>query len=87
MLTPREKSPLPEKFSPEEDGTHDAASSRTAVPAHYRRAIPALACFVQLAILHGRTDSAPNLFTVFRKKIDHQMFLSGFYECMHIVNV
>ena len=35
MLTPRDKSSLPEKFSPEEDGTHDAASSRTASPAHY----------------------------------------------------
>ena len=35
MLTPREKSPLPDKFSPEEDRTHDAASSRTASPTHY----------------------------------------------------
>ena len=41
MLTPREKSPLPENFSPEEDQTHDAASSRTASPTHYQRAIPA----------------------------------------------
>ena len=32
MSTPREKSPLQEKFSSEEDGTHDAASSRTASP-------------------------------------------------------
>ena len=31
-LTPREKSPLLEKFSSEEDRTHDAASSRTASP-------------------------------------------------------
>ena len=29
------------KFSSEEDGTHDAASSRIASPAHYQRAIPA----------------------------------------------
>ena len=29
------------KLSPEEDGTHDAASSRTASPTHYQRAIPA----------------------------------------------
>ena len=29
MLTPREKSPLPEKFSQEKCRTHDAASSRT----------------------------------------------------------
>ena len=28
MLTPREESPLPETFSPEEYRTHDAASSR-----------------------------------------------------------
>ena len=41
MLTPREKSPLPEKISLEEDRTHDAASSRTASPIHYGRAIPA----------------------------------------------
>ena len=30
-----------EQFSPEEDRTHDAASSRTASPTHYQRAIPA----------------------------------------------
>ena len=41
MLTPREKSSLPEKISPEEDGTHDAAPSRTASPTQYQRAIPA----------------------------------------------
>ena len=41
MLTLREKSPLLEKFSPEECRTHDAASNRTASPAHYLRAIPA----------------------------------------------
>ena len=41
MLTPRGKSPLQEKFSPEEDRTHDAASSRTVSPTHYQRAIPA----------------------------------------------
>ena len=43
MLTAREKSPLPEKkFPPEavEDGTHDAASSKTAIPTHYQWAIP-----------------------------------------------
>ena len=41
MLTPREEPPLPEKFSPKEDGTHAAASSRTASPTHYQPAIPA----------------------------------------------
>ena len=35
MLTPRGKSPLPEKFSSDEDRTHNAASSRTASP-HYQ---------------------------------------------------
>ena len=46
MLTPRGKCPQPEKFSPEEDRTLDAASSRTASPTHYQRAIPApLGCF------------------------------------------
>ena len=37
MLTPREKSPLPE-VSPEEDRTRDAVDSE---PKHYQRAIPA----------------------------------------------
>ena len=37
MLTPRGKSRLPEKFSREEDRTHDAASSRTL----YQQAVPA----------------------------------------------
>ena len=34
------KSPQPEKISAE-DGTHNAASSRTASPTHYQQAIPA----------------------------------------------
>ena len=38
----KRKFPLPEKkFSPEEDRTHDAATSRTASPTHDQRAIPA----------------------------------------------
>ena len=37
MLTPREKSPLPE-ISPEEDRTLNAVDSE---PKHYQRAIPA----------------------------------------------
>ena len=32
MLTSRENPSLPEKFSPEEDGTQDAASIRTVSP-------------------------------------------------------
>ena len=39
MLTPREKSNLPENFSSEEDQTHDTASSRTASPTHFQQAI------------------------------------------------
>ena len=39
MLTPRENPPLPEKFSSEEDQTHNAASSRTASPTLYQGAI------------------------------------------------
>ena len=35
------KSSLPEKFSSEEDQTHNAESSRTASPTHLQRAIPA----------------------------------------------
>ena len=41
MLTPGEKSPLPENFSSEDDQTSDAASRRTASPTYYQRAIPA----------------------------------------------
>ena len=41
MLTPREDPLYRKKFSLGEDGTHDAASSRTASPTHYQRAIPA----------------------------------------------
>ena len=41
MFTPREESPLPEKFSTEEDQTHDTASSRTVSPTHHKQAIPA----------------------------------------------
>ena len=40
MLTPREKSPLPKKFSPEEDRTQEATSGRTASPTHYQQAVP-----------------------------------------------
>ena len=36
MLTPREKSPLLEKFFSEEDRTHNTVSSRTVSPAHYQ---------------------------------------------------
>ena len=48
MFTPREKSPLLEKFSSEEDQTHNAASSRTVRPTHYQQAIPAPVKSVQL---------------------------------------
>ena len=41
MLTPRKKSPQPEKLSPEEGGTGNAALCRTGSPTHYQRTIPA----------------------------------------------
>ena len=41
MLTPRENPLYRKKFSPEEDRTHDSASSSTASPTHYQRVIPA----------------------------------------------
>ena len=41
ILTPREKSPLPENFSLEEDRTQNAASSGAVSPTHYQPAIPA----------------------------------------------
>ena len=40
MLTPREKSLIPEKFSVEEEQTNDDASSKTLSPTRYQRAIP-----------------------------------------------
>ena len=46
------KIPSSEKISSGEDGTHDAASSRTASPTHYQRAIAAPRCLKQ--------DSEPN---------------------------
>ena len=52
-LTPREKSHLQEKFSSEEEGTHDTASSRTASPTHYQQAIPAP---VMLILMMMRND-------------------------------
>ena len=48
MFTPKEKSPLPEKFSSEEDRTHDAAASGTASPTHYQLSYsgPRSGCFL-----------------------------------------
>ena len=43
MLTPR-KNPLYRKKFPSEDRTHDAASSWTASPTRYQRAIPTPCC-------------------------------------------
>ena len=51
MLTPREKSHLPEKFSPDEDRTRDVASSRTASSTHYQRAIPVPAKCIEMYTL------------------------------------
>ena len=46
ILTPREKNPLyRKKLSPEQDQTHDAASSRTASPIYYQQAILAPGLF------------------------------------------
>ena len=61
MLTPREISPLPEKVSSEEGPTHDAASSRTASPTHYPRAIlaPVPAVTLQLMGPARVTTTAP----------------------------
>ena len=39
ILTPREKSLPVEKFSSEEDWTHDSASCMTVSPTHYQQAI------------------------------------------------
>ena len=50
MLTSREKSPLPEKFSIEEGQTHDAASSRAVSPTHYQQAISTTADIFELQI-------------------------------------
>ena len=47
MLAPREKSLLPEKISPEEDQTHDAALSRTVSSTHYQQAFLAPVNFIK----------------------------------------
>ena len=49
----RGKSPLLEKFSPEEDRTHGTATSRTANPTHYQRAIQTLLMLVS-TLKHGK---------------------------------
>ena len=59
MLTPREKFPLLEKFSSEEDRTHDAASSRTVRATHYQWAIPALPP-QKLGMKRWNVDSHPH---------------------------
>ena len=51
ILTPREKSPPPEKFSSKEYRTHDISSSRTASPKHYQRAIPVPAPYAGCLVL------------------------------------
>ena len=52
MLTPREKSHLPEKFSSVEDRTHGAVSSMTASPTHYQQAILAPVIFTLLIYIY-----------------------------------
>ena len=51
MLTPREQSPVPEKFSSEEGRNQDATSSRTANPTHYQQAIPTPNNWLKTALL------------------------------------
>ena len=53
MLTPRKKNPPPEKFSPEEDQTHDAASNRTVSPTQYQQAIlaPFLITWIHMLLI------------------------------------
>ena len=51
VRNPREKSPVPEEFSPDENRSHNAASSRTASPTHYQWAIPAPRSKVQDTLL------------------------------------
>ena len=66
MLTPKEKSPRREKISSEEDGTLDAASSRTVSIPHYQQAIvaPVMICeSVCICQLDFLLDS-PNLLLV-----------------------
>ena len=47
VLTPRARSPLPEKFSPEEDRTCAAASHRTVSTEHSQWAIPAQKAWIE----------------------------------------
>ena len=60
------KCPLPEKFSPEEDQTNDAASSRTESPTHYQRDIlpclsPDLFLGCRMSPQHAKRISATDL--------------------------
>ena len=73
VLTPREKSPLLEKFSSEEDQTHNAASSRAACPTHYQQAIPAPPCY-QMVVFQTGKDS------LLVSKIKYQV-VSDFNRC------
>ena len=77
MLSPREKSPVPEKFSPE-DGTHDAASSRTASPTHYQRRIPAPFCVVDSDPLAGVHTTYP----VSAQRV-HHFYFTLCPRCLH----
>ena len=56
MLTPREKSPLPDKFSAEEDQTHDAASRRTASPTHNQTSYSGPQLQIQLSLSNSHAD-------------------------------
>ena len=53
MLAPREKAYLLENFSPEEDGTHNTASSRTGSPTHYQQTnSPPKAAMLVLGVIY-----------------------------------
>ena len=69
-----EKSPPPEKFSPEEDRTHDAVLSRTVSPTYHQRAIPAprLPCDICFCP-QGRSICCPLLLWILSMYFDHPL--------------
>ena len=72
MLTPRETFPRREKISPDEDRTHDAASSRTASPTHYQRTIPAPLDVFNMCFFLSVTIPAPlDVFNMYVSSVSH----------------
>ena len=82
MFTPKEKSPLLEEFTPEEDKTHNAASSRTASPTHYQQAIsaPKAGVWSQVCQSWGKRPITPPL----RQSNNRKQFVACLTSQQHV---